>query len=303
LSKLADAVIRRLEFINKVEYRPASYKDLLVIENEGKQSTLNYDTLRNILSALKKEGKVERYFNSKVSFFVLKGVRFGKQLTNHVMAEQSKSQLSGAIQQLPEANRGLHDIHLSFQAQDIWTVLFESKRYKINGYNKGILLPHFNIDELKITANVHHTDTVTVTVACSINPISTNIDDANGVIRLATALARTQERIQRIVDECGQSLPGGYESIPIPDSSTWMVTMWHFAVDSPHYREEKICMAWKDGQGVLLREYNKKQRMLRKERQEYPKISLGEVCRKIVRNSESDIEESQYEKTTKDARK
>ena len=32
------------------------------------------------------------------------------------------------------------------------------------------------------------------------------------------ALARTQERIQRIVDECGQSLPGGYESIPIPDS-------------------------------------------------------------------------------------
>jgi hypothetical protein len=75
-------------------------------------------------------------------------------------------------------------------------------------------------------------------------------------------------------------LPGGYESILIPDSDTWMVKMWHFGVDAPSYKEEKICMTWKDAQGVLLREYNKKMKgKLRKERQEYPKISLVEATK------------------------
>ena len=45
---------------------------------------------------------------------------------------------------------------------------------------------------------MHHTDTVPVTVARSKNPISTKIDDVNGMIRLAAALARAQERIQRL---------------------------------------------------------------------------------------------------------
>ncbi len=135
---------------------------------------------------------------------------------------------------------------------------------------------------------MHHTNTVTVTVACSKNPISTKIDDVNGVIRLAAALARTQERIQRTIDECGNSLPGGDESIPVPDCSTWMITMWHFGVDSPSYREEKICMTWKDAQGVLLREYNKKEEgKVRKEVQEYPNTSLAEVSNRFFSGTES----------------
>jgi hypothetical protein len=195
------------------------------------------------------------------------------------MNERSISQLSEAIQLLPKESKGLHDIHTSFQVLDIWQVLSESKRFKVNEHNKGILLPHFNIDGLKITANVHHSDTVTVTVACSKNPISTKVADANGVIRLAAALARTQERIQRIVDECGQSLPDGYESILIPDCNTWMVTMWHFAVDTPSYKEERIYMTWKDGQGVLLREYSRERGVLRKERQEYPRTTISEASK------------------------
>lgn len=290
MSKLADAVLRRLDYINKVEYRPASYADLKGIEFEGKMHEINYDTLRNIICVLKKGGSIERYYNSRASFFVLKGVKFGKQLTNHVLTEHSKSQLSEAIQQLPESNRGFHDIHLLYQAQDIWTVLSESKKYKVDECNKGILLSHFNIDGLKITANIHHTDTVTVTAACSNNPVSTKIDDVDGVVRLTTALARTQERTQRIVDECGQLLPGGYESIIIPDINTWKLTMIHFAVDSPNYREEKTCMTWKTGLGILLREYSKKNDTLRNEQQVYPNITFGDFCKGIINNLESDME-------------
>ncbi|MGC1135168.1 MAG: hypothetical protein WA941_20235 [Nitrososphaeraceae archaeon] len=58
-----------------------------------------------------------------------------------------------------------------------------------------------------------------------------------------------------------------------------------FAVDSPYYKEERICMTWKDGQGVLLREYSRekkgreKQGMLRKERQEYPRMTISEASK------------------------
>jgi hypothetical protein len=79
------------------------------------------------------------------------------------MTEHSISQLSDAIQVLPKESKGVHDVHTSYQVLDIWKALSESKRFKVNEHNKGILLPHFNIDGLKITANVHHTYTVTVT--------------------------------------------------------------------------------------------------------------------------------------------
>lgn len=84
-----------------------------------------------------------------------------------------------------------------------------------------------------------------------------------------------------------ESLPGGYESILIPDSGTWMITLWHFGVDSPNYKEVNTCITWKDAQGVLLREYNKKKEgKLRKEKQEHPKISLAEVA-KMMMNAET----------------
>jgi hypothetical protein len=295
LNRTDDALLKRLKCINEIESRPASYKDFEEFEADGKMYKLKYGTLRNKFSEFINKGLVELYYNSRASFFVIKGVRFGKQRIIQDMTEQSISQLSEVIRQLPESNAGLHDIHLSFQVLDIWTVLSESKRFTVNEHNKGILLPHFNIEGLKITANVHHTDTVTVTVACSKNPISTKIDDVNGVIRLAAALARTQERIQRIVDECGNSLAGGYENILIPDNGTWKVTMWHLGVDTPNYKEANICLTWKDAKGVLLREYNKKKAgNHRKERQEYPKIPIDDLQKRFVDNSYSKKELSKF---------
>jgi hypothetical protein len=214
----------------------------------------------------------------------MKGIKFGK----HKSYDLQINKLSKTIDSLPESNHGLHDIHTKFMVPDIWKIISYSGKYRTIQESSDIVLPPHVLNGLRIQANIHRTDTVTVTIACSSNPISTAIDDANGVIRLASALSRFQERLQGILDECGESLPGGYESIPIPDISTWTVTMWHFAVDSPSYKEEKICMTWKDGQGVLLREYSrKKQYKLRKERQENPKIFFDQVQQRIVNNSQS----------------
>jgi hypothetical protein len=70
-----------------------------------------------------------------------------------------------------------------------------------------------------------------------------------------------------------------------------MITMWHFAVDTPNYKEANICLTWKDARGVLLREYSKKKEgKLRKERQEYPKTSLAEAGKRVPNDDESAAE-------------
>jgi hypothetical protein len=144
--------------------------------------------------------------------------------------------------------------------------------------SKDIVVNVLKTSQLKIFTTVHRTDTVTVVVSCSNTPVAT---DTYGLIRLSTALTRVEERLSRIVDECGSLLPGGYESIPIPTSDTWQVTMWHFGYDSPlEYAGPRFCATWKDGQNALTRAYSKDMKSgigVRIELQQYPQKSLVDI--------------------------
>ena len=162
------------------------------------------------------------------------------------------------IQGLPLERRGLHDIQLKFQIPDSWTIISSSSKCTLNPISKDIFLPIISTDNLRIRTTVHHTDTVSVIVACSASPVATTTDD---VIRLSNALTRVEERTSRILDECGASIPSGYESIPIPDHGKWTVTLWHFGIDSLSYKElagQNYCTTWKDGENVLCRIYSKR---------------------------------------------
>lgn len=263
MSKLDDAFLKHFEYLNKIEGIPVCYKDFEYFVVDGVSYRMMHGTFRNKVSKLIREGLVELYYNSKVAFYVLKGVRFGKHneaaafdrtmeqrpychtcRSCHLQDDDDcpVNSLFKAIDSIPKENNGLHNIHLKFQTQDIWTVLSEGGRYPIDPKNKGIKLQLFNISNMRITLSVYPTDTCSVTVACSENPVYRYIDDFEGVIRLATSLARTQERLQRIVDEAGSSLRGGYEQILIPDIDKWVVTMCHFANDPPNYKEANYCI-------------------------------------------------------------
>jgi hypothetical protein len=63
-----------------------------------------------------------------------------------------------------------------------------------------------NINNLRIRITIHRTDTVTVIVAYFDAPIVT---DTAGLIRLSNALMRVEERLSRLVNECGKSIAGG----------------------------------------------------------------------------------------------
>jgi len=175
------------------------------------------------------------------------------------------------IRNIPPDKNALHDIHYKFKVPDIWTILSLSKKYHPNDVSKDIAVNVLNTSQLKITTTIHRTDTVTVTVACSNKPVAV---DTYGLILLSNALTRVEERLARVVDECGSLIPGGYETIPIPNNETWEVTMWHFGYDGPlEYAGPRFCATWKDGQNALARAYSKVMKSgttLRCELQQYP---------------------------------
>lgn len=103
----------------------APYEDLKALEIGGKPCIVKYGTLRNKISVLKRKGIVERYYNSKLSFFVMRGIKFGK----HKVHDLEIKKLSKTINLLPENNRGLHNIHTKFMIPDIWKIVSFSGKY------------------------------------------------------------------------------------------------------------------------------------------------------------------------------
>jgi hypothetical protein len=299
MSKLDDAMMQHLRYIVFTKKRPFSYLDFLSFKVNGVEYKMSHGTFRNKISELKAIDKVELVCNSGLGFYSLKGIQVQKKLMtpNHMevssvtaVTDSSNAitnpspnppSICNIIQNLPPNNNSVHDIHLKFHVQDIWTILSssQSSNYKPDPKSKDIALPVLNVNNLKIRTTIHKTDTVTVVVACSNAPIVT---DAAGIIRLRIALTRVEERLSRIVDECGKSVAGGYESLPIPEHDTWIVTMWHFGHDgSNEFTGQKYCSTWRDGQNALIRNYTKRMNSntttIRKERIECPKKTLQDA--------------------------
>jgi len=325
MSKLDDAMMQHMRYIVFTKKRPFSYRDFQTLEVDGKNQNMANGTFRNKISQLIKAGKVEREYISRLAFYTLKGVHFGKgkhdsarmmmmtqpMTPNHMEVSSVTAVTDSAsssvidpdtnpnphrticniIQNLHPNNNSVHDIHLKFHVQDIWNILSSSQssssslssssssNYKPDPKSKDIALPVLNVNNLKIRTTIHRTDTVTVVVACSNAPIVT---DTTGIIRLSIALTRVEERLSRIVDECGKSVAGGYESLPIPEHDRWIVTMWHFGHDgSNEYTGQKYCSTCRDAQNALIRNYSKHMNSntttIRKERIECPKKTLPDA--------------------------
>ena len=309
VSQLDEAMLSHMRYLALTEGRSFSYLDFQSFEFNGKTYGMTHGTYRNKISGFKRAGIVETEYNAGPAFHTIKNVHFGNRKKKRMMTPSMTPNLMGvssvtnvtntndiitktplyeSIQKLPAEKRALHDIHLKFQVPDIWTIIAASKRYIPNPASKDISLPHIiTSDHLKLQPIIHRTDTVTVSVACSFAPVVT---DTYGLIRLSSALTRVEERTSRIVDECGSMLPGGYESIPIPEHGKWTVTLWHFGNDSQNYKElagDNYCVTYKEGQNVLGRIYNKKHRK-RSEIQERPNKPFADAIRDKFHDSTAD---------------
>jgi|GEM_PF-1378117 hypothetical protein len=179
------------------------------------------------------------------------------------------------IDTLPADKHALHDIRFRFKVDNIWTVISTNHpELKPNEVSKDISLDPLLTHDLTIKTTIHHTDTISVIVACSLIPVAA---DLKGLVRLSNALTRVEERVLRYI-ECAPPSPS---LSPIPDHESWIVTMWHFGHDSPNeYTGDEFEVAWEDGQNALFRIYTKDLNgvtRIRKERQEYPNKRFDEA--------------------------
>jgi hypothetical protein len=322
LSDLTDAMIIHIHHLVHEEQKPFSYLDFMKFEVEGREFKMTHGTFRNNVSNLMKEGLVEVSYKSSITFYTLRGVKFGKasRITmtgNHtgvasspiavspaesVPAPISSNPLYRILKDLPLDHSSVHDIHLRFVSPQIYAIIYSSNskrssgsNYTINSRSKDILLPAWKIRDLLVKATIHRTDTVSIVIGCSLNPISF---DFKGIIQLTNALSIVEERLSRIVEgsrnvnglgvisanvdfDSSSSGRCSNHSI-IPPFSEWTVTMWHFGVDAlTEYSGEKFSVTWETAEDVLIRAYSKvmndDRTRIRLERQEYPKATLADI--------------------------
>jgi len=260
--------MQRIKEIVSNEHRPVSLLDFLPsFEIEGKKYHMKYGSLRNILSTLRRARQIQIAFKTKQTFYTLPGITFGKSkiMTPYhtgvpYSSSSSADSLYRLIQDLPIGKCALHDIHLRFNVNGIWSALSTTSSFKIDSFSKDIRLPMWDIKGLSIRTTVHKSDTVSVVVSGSDYPIAV---DFNGIIRLSNALSSVEERLSSLLQESSSSTAtatgkqdDGHSLVP--DYMGWIATMWHFGVDSvTEYTGEKFSCTWEVGQNSLIRAYTK----------------------------------------------
>lgn len=283
---------------------------------------MSHGTFRNKISRLLKEGKVEVSCLSHIAFYSLEGVKFGRAERSAVTGDHtgvacsssspSSNPLYRLLRDLPLGRNSIHDIHLSFASPQIYVITTSAissntlgYRYGVLPRSKDIILPGWLIGDLLIGVTIHRTDTVSVTIGCSLNPVALDI---NGLIRLTNALSVVEERLSRIgqgsraasgcgvIEDADASSHDLHRRIrTIPAHSQWTVTMWHFGADAlVEYSGEKFCVTWQTAENELVRAYSKVMKgrgtRIRLERQEYPRATLADIIeQKLSRVSDFDI--------------
>ena len=322
-------MIIHMHYLVYDEQRPFSYIDFMRFEVDEKKFRMSHGTFRNYISCLIKEGLVEVAYKSNITFYTLRGVKFGKasRITmtgNHtgvasspisvspaesVPASISSNPLYRILKDLPLDQSSVHDIRMKFGSPQIYTVTFSAISGKslghygtINTRSKDILLPAWKIRDLLVKVTIHRTDTVSIMIGCSLNPVTLDI---NGIIKLTNTLSIVEERISRLVEgsrnahrfsvidanvDFDGSSPGrhSYHSV-IPPFSGWVVTMWHFGADAlTEYSGEKFSVTWETAENVLVRAYSKlmfdNRSKIRLERQEYPRTTLVDAIEQKINN-------------------
>ena len=293
-------MVKRMEHLVHSENRPFWYGDFMEFEVEGKPYGMKHGTFRNKILTLKKAGKVELVCISGTAFYTLKGKRFGKPMTpNHAGVYNSKmDSFTRFIYIIPTETPAAHNIRLRFQVKGIWAKLSSThKDIPANQRSEDKFIPARLIGHMLVRTTVHKTNTVSVIVSCSLDPVTL---DFNGWVEFSNALTRVHEMLDVIVNEINycrsdQFLAnynrfmnsGGNGHLMIPDPKHWVITMWHVGVDSlDEYLGGKIDLEWKDAQHALLRVYTKimkdKKTRIRFESQGYPRMTWQEAVEEKI---------------------
>ncbi len=227
-----DVLLDYIIFIAMTERRPVSYKDCLYFEFEEQEYRMIHGTFRNKISKLKKSVKVKKIYHSNIAFYKPVGYDvYGKGMTDNGAGISTNTPLYKLIKDTVLEKNAVHNIRLKFECKNIWNILscvienkydiLDSNKVStfyyndiltnpttdidigipenINPQSKDIQFDSLDIKGFKTDITIHKTDTVTIIISCSYNPI---VLDSKGYVDFSALLVRIEERLARLVNDC-----------------------------------------------------------------------------------------------------
>ena len=288
MSELDAAMDHHIYYLVHQEKRNFSVVDFRRFIVDGKEYRMTAGTFRNKVLKRKKLGTIELDCKSGCAFYTIKGHKFSNPMTPyHTGGIFSSSVTVGRqtplykwLRNLPVERQSLHNIRLRFEDEGIWQAMSQIHPTGINTTNQDIALDTwlFNND-IDILVTIHHTDTVTVTMACSYKPIAT---DVNGLVDCVEVLVRTEDRITAMLSKTNNYNDGNKSDVTVPSFRKWIGVMWHFGVDGiDTYDKEAFHVTFEEGVSDIYTIYTKRMKdgtlRPRIERQEYSKNPFVEI--------------------------
>jgi hypothetical protein len=249
MSELLKAMEYRMKQIVFEYNRPFSVSDFISFEVDGKEYSMTAGTFRNNLVDLRKNGIVVLAFRADKAYYTLKGKEFAKPMmtstnrevvsTVSSVSSPSSIDFTAAIQgredgitpiykwiePLTPKKQSLHDIRLKFEAKGVWDRFSQLYPELINSTSKDIALEKwkFFTDDIEVTVTIHHTDIVSIALACSYKPIAIDVPD---LFHLIEVLTRSEARLSAIAAE--SSVPSTYSdnnnsNIAVPRYTTFFM--------------------------------------------------------------------------------
>jgi hypothetical protein len=297
MTELDEAMQNQMAYIVYHENRPFCTNDFLLFECDGKEYKPNYGTIRNKFSEFKKNGIIEFCYMDINAYYSLKGHPFSKKSMTlyhtggNTLGISPNHPLYKMLQSVVFDKQGLHNMRLRFSIADIYNTVLVLHKFPINEVSKDIEIPYWNKDNALVQMRIHKTDTISVVIGCTLEPIPL---DYNGIIRLLTILARSEGLLQGLTID--KSI-----SISIPHYPNWIITMWHFNQDGlKEYTGEKFSITVEKAHHTIERIYskcfgngkNKTRIRPRYEIQEYPNKTVNEAINDKLRVPNIDVPDS-----------
>jgi hypothetical protein len=284
MSKLDVAMKNHMEYLVLTERRSFCVVDFRRFEVNGLEYRMSSGTFRNKISLLKRAVIVEPDFKSVTAFYTLAGHKGTQAMTRDravgpiSLGSGRRTAIYKWIKNIPLEKQSLHNIRCTFEAKGIWDIFFAMYPERYNDENKDINLESWLfLEDIDVKVTIHHTDTVSVALACSARPLALDVED---IMTLIEVLVRSENRLSSFVgrhrySKTGELNPAEHSVITIPRYTKWTGRMWHFGADEiDEYDGEDFHVTIEEGVGDLFRIYTKRRRdntvRRRVERQEYP---------------------------------
>jgi hypothetical protein len=192
------------------------------------------------------------------------------------------------IKRQPMEKQSLHNIRLRFESPGLWNIYSKmntTTTFVVNPDNKDITLPtSVYFDYLEVGVTIHHSNTVSVAISCSFKPIALDIPD---ILPLCEALTRTEINLVSTIENYCLQHNDLHFVITIPRYTKWIVTMWHFGVDTiQEYTGKEFEVTFGDSISDLYGVYTKRMKdgkiKVRSESQQYPDQEYADsIVRKL----------------------